>query len=276
MINWATLGLNTVISLFLSLIMFALGIRAGKERTERLKLREKYRSLTIHFEEILKGLKNNKPKNWDDYEFIRDKEHGQHYPPVLKLIKTGEHLELNSKIIEDAREVEKNSLKYGFDLHQINLRIESSFLENLTNSGVELLKEYDTMMTRKNEMGKPYRVCTYPYQSLIFKNEFDEVVEKVRSKTAGISFNIVRDHSSMGGDGTHTIYIHQEDLEKIDLEAVLLKTHEKAKQLASNLLSEKDVLINENKNIIEKLSKKTKEPYSFWETVLNSIKDLFR
>jgi len=55
--DWTSILTSIFTSLTVSLITFIFGLRAGKNQTDRPKLKEYYRDLTAHFENLFNSLK---------------------------------------------------------------------------------------------------------------------------------------------------------------------------------------------------------------------------
>lgn len=274
LINWTTLIISTAISLLLSLMTFSLGLRAGKERTDRKALREKYRKLSVHFSDIFKGIQENNPKMWSDYERIQTVDSIQYYPLAKKMKKEGEDLELDINLFNHLIELETDALQYGHHFKELELKIEKQFRKHLLETDIEFIEEFENLVSRKNEIGKPYRVITYKYSSFLSKERIDSMVKLIQSNETGMQFEIYK--KTRHGMGLVSVYIHQNDIQKINLESIILKLHEETKDFSTQLLANKISIMKNIEIPLSLLEQRTKEPYSFWDTIKNTIKDFAR
>ena len=82
--------MNTVVtsiltSAIVSLFTFVLGLKSGKNQADRAFLQGLYKQLYAHFVELEAGIKENRPKKWEDYKSIQQGNITQFYPPVKEM-----------------------------------------------------------------------------------------------------------------------------------------------------------------------------------------------
>lgn len=116
-----TVLLSLATSLIVSLITFILGLKSGKNQTDRAKLQNLYRDLYSHFSDLKESLQHNRPKSWRNYKKV---ERGlytiEYFPPVKELKRTGDILFLNKKIAETALELETAD-------YELSMRVKSTY-----------------------------------------------------------------------------------------------------------------------------------------------------
>jgi len=270
-INWISIGVNAFISLLMSFIVFSLGLRAGKERTERKGLREKYRGLTVHFEELHNKIIEDEPLSWSDFDI--DHFSKVSMPPLRKMTKDGEHLELDQEIITNLEDLEVIALRYGKYFNDIELEAGNIILKELEQKGVDL--EYSS-----NSNSKTTRVSTdntnnsyirYKPAKLIFKNRIDELLQKLEQMDTGVNFELVQRSKIV-----YSVHIRKQDIEMLDFKEIMERISNELNQIKNEEINRKTVIINKHKEYIDILKQKTKEPYSFWDTLKNTFKDFIR
>ncbi|MGN7942861.1 hypothetical protein [Metabacillus sp. 22489] len=273
-IDWLTLGVNSAISLFLSFIMFSLGLRAGKERTDRKEVREKYRNLTIYFDEILKGFKDNVPKKWSDF-YVKE------VLTVRELDEKNELLELNYRLIKRLLHIELDSLKFGHVLyHDEAPKIGDILQDSLKEHDIEVKDgsyEYYTPGKIEPKPGRSIVLIQVNQLQWIFKDK--SILEAINRNydQNNVFYLDCRINTNKPNDKSN-IKIYSTDFTKeqmIDFVDTVFKNVEQNIDII-DIYNKQSKLLKENQKIVKLLKKKTKEPYPFWNTVGNSITDLFK
>ena len=62
--TWQTVLLSLATSLIVSFLTFVLGLKSGKNQTDRAKLQNLYKNLYSHFSELKESLQYDRPKSW--------------------------------------------------------------------------------------------------------------------------------------------------------------------------------------------------------------------
>jgi hypothetical protein len=174
-IDWTTIGINSGISLVLSFITFSLGLRAGKERTDRKDLREKYRTLTIHFQELKDKIVDEKPLSWSNFKEVN----GKSMPIVREMVQNGQHLELRHNLFPELEILESDALKYGYYFHHLSLEAGSIVEKVLENNEIELIKERYSMRTNVSDDNENGSYIEYNPARLINRDRIKEVIELI-------------------------------------------------------------------------------------------------
>lgn len=267
-IDWTNLGINAAISLILSLIVFSLGLRAGKERIDRKELREKYRKLTVHFEKLHNRMKHDEPLNWDDFE--ESKEDRMTLPLVRKMIRKGDHIELNDSLIKALEELEVNSLRYGYYFREVAEKAKNIIIDILKKQNVELKEDSYSVTTNVSDDEANNSYIPYNPAKLLNQNRISVLLTTLSDRKTGLAFKLV-----IGSHHKYTITIRKQDIKIIPIEDILNEISKELNEIKNDFLENKDELLNLQEKKIKKLKKLTKEPYPFWMTVGNTFKDFF-
>lgn len=80
-----TIIVSALTSLLVSLMTFILGLKSGKNQTDRARLQDLYKQLHTHFKEIKNGFITHRYKKWSDYKKIESINRIQYLPLVKEL-----------------------------------------------------------------------------------------------------------------------------------------------------------------------------------------------
>ena len=268
-INWYSIAINSSISLILSLIMFSFGVRSGKERTERLKLRDKYRELYAHFSKLRSGIMEYKPLEWDDYRSSGDR---TSKPPCKEMVKNGEHLELSKSLFPALEELEVNSLRYGWLFDELSNKSGELIKEVLEKHGVETKIENHSVST---DIDKSVKSSGSYFEvnpaTLISKDIRNEWLKLIKERETGLCLTRVENSRIL-----YRIYIRDCDIKLLNIEEIINDIALTLEQNKDEFLNSKDELVAKLDVYLQKLSSLTREPHSFWSTLGNTFKDFTR
>lgn len=269
-IDWVTLGINAAISMFLSLILFALGLRAGKERTDRKEIREKYRNIYSYLKKFKDRIEEGKPLYWRN--FVKSF-HDSFTPYLKEMVNKGEHVELNKGIISHVLEIEKDCLSYGWSFHNLSLKAGEIVEEILVKNQVSLKKGNYDLKTNIIDTENGGSFFEYNPASLLQEKEFNYVLNRLLNSEVGVNFRYIQESKIM-----YQIHIRQADLKCIDIRHILNQVRNSLVEYKDRdqYLSNEDRIIKELSKHLKILEKKIKEPFSFWNTIGNAIIDFFR
>ncbi|WP_342423126.1 hypothetical protein [Paenibacillus sp. FSL E2-0178] len=267
--DWYGTGISALISLGLSLVTFSLGVRSGKERTERLKLREKYREIFAHFNKLKEGVENYKPISWDKFYDSKTRESK---PYCRELVKNGESLELSRSLFPKVVDLEEKTLGFGWKFTELSESAGDIVIDVLERRGVSLKKEqYRTIVDFEegnNERASYYELNPVLLMSEEKRNEWNQTLE---TSEAGINFTYLYESKIK-----YSIYLKKSDLIRIGLPDLINQIGERIYNENLELIEEQKALIAELKTVLKKVSKLAKEPHSFWGTIGNTFRDFFR
>ena len=116
-----TIIVSALTSLLVSLMTFILGLKSGKNQTDRARLQDLYKQLHTHFKEIKNGFITHRYKKWSDYKRIESINRIQYLPLVKELDRTGDLIYIHKGIANKAITLEQKCLNYE---HEIEKEIE--------------------------------------------------------------------------------------------------------------------------------------------------------
>jgi hypothetical protein len=274
--DWKTILVNAGISLLLSFIMFALGVRSAKEQSERNKLREKYRGLTNYFKKYLVGIESNEPNGYFYREELYKRKNNDFLSP-FKLKEENQHLELNSKLIKKLIDLEKELFKYQHQCELLKEEVQIMLLQSFMKSKVVFIK------TAQNSFSYGKSDQKYPCYSIQL-NRLDLALDckcflsmvnkyKDTDKNYYISFRVTHMNDFYSGKSSYTIY--QNSIKNLDMNAIdqYLQNKVDSNIDRNSVLETKNSIIKKTTKYIKRLENKTKDPYSFWSTIISTLKD---
>lgn len=104
-------------SLIAALVTFVLGVKSGKNQTDRQRLQEMYRSLLVHFQDLKERL-DSYPRRWEQYEEHHAGWETHYLPPVKKMEHEGNSVYIKARLFNEALELERDVLKFGYDVER--------------------------------------------------------------------------------------------------------------------------------------------------------------
>ena len=259
------------VSLFVSSITFILGLKSGKNQSDRQLYRNKYRSINVHLTEMLYRLQTTSPKKWEDYKSIQLGSGVTQYSPLLIEMKlNGESIELNKKIINKSEKIELDLLKYSEKYYNQFGQIKEYIVNNLYKCCNSVKKTGNSIRTIDNTIGIPQLGVNYGI--IIMKKPLDKILYKLReNEKFSISFT--------SGQDSSTITIFKNTLTNKTVEQFLLEIYDyfqRNNEDIKNLYQERYLLSKRTEKLIKDVSKRVKEPFSFSETFLGAIIDIFK
>lgn len=263
---------SIITSLFVSLITFVLGLRAGKNQSDRPKLKEQYRKLSIHFEKLLAGLEEGIPVRWDDFELIHYANRSEYSPLVRNMKKDGTLIDINNRLAKHLEELEIKILNWGERYFQFNFRIKDEAVQLLKETCKEPIFEnkYD-ISTRANKSGLPY--SSILYSEILIQDKLKQLKERYKNNPdLGLCFDLNNQGSH------HWVYIYSDDLRENNIIQYLERLYQISINIngVSESLSERYELREQTNKIVNKLHRRTRDPHTFWETFGKALVDVFR
>lgn len=275
-----TVLLSLATSLVVSLITFILGLKSGKNQTDRAKLQSIYRDLYSHFSDLRDSLEQNRPKTWEHYKKVeRGLYSTEYYPPVKELKRSGDILFLKKKLADQALNLEMQIMNYSYDLKCKIPEIHAALISNL-----EIYQEgYKFINYRGNsndtshfETANPKKCNSFwprNYRDLIERQKIIKLLQDMdASQTTALEFT--------SGDNpiTYSAKLYPGGI-KINIDQYvehLFTKFEKEVPGFNELCNQKNHLITKIDKLRKRLARKAKEPVSFWETMFGAFGDMFR
>jgi hypothetical protein len=263
---------SIITSLFVSLITFVLGLRAGKNQSDRPILKEQYRKLSIHFEKLLAGLEEGIPVRWHNFELIHYANRSEYTPLVKNMKKDGTIIDINYKLAKQLEELEIKLLNWGEQYFQFDFRIKEE--------AVRLLKEMckEQIIENKNDISTKINRTGFPYSSILYgeiliQDKLKKLKERFKNNT---NLGLCLDLNNKGSH--HWVYIFPNDLKESNVIDYLERLHKISINISgvSKSLSDRDKLREQTNRIVKKVHRRTRDPHTFWETFGKALIDVFR
>jgi hypothetical protein len=252
--------------------MFVIGQRSGKNQTDRPELRETYRTLLVHFENLQQALNQGSPIGRSQIDPPMNQ--SRTLPPVQQLRAEGRLHEL--PIADWLERVERRALDYASSLYIV---IEKAvfyqtveLLEAMTTGGV--IKQGNVVFGTPTGQGA--RFFRESLSSVLFEDHLREVCERLdraAKDDIGVRLTFMGNSSIREQEitvmpqylGSHTAADFVRELRRRAVE------HPEVREL----LEERPALESELASLIEEVKRRRQEPHRFWETVGAAMKDLF-
>ena len=275
-----TVLLSLATSLIVSLITFILGLKSGKNQTDRSKLQNMYKDLYSHFLDLEDSLERNRPKTWAHYKKVeRGLYSVEYYPLVKELKRSGDILFIKKKLADQALELEKEILNYSHKLKYAIPEIHAVLISNLEiyQNGYKFTSyRRESNNTSHFETANPTNCNSFSprnYRDLIDRQKTTKLFQDMdANQTTAIEFT--------SGDNpiTYSAKFYPGGI-KINTDQYITNLFDKLEKDVpgyNDLCNQKNNLIAQINKLNKKLAKKAKEPVTFWETILGAFGDMFR
>lgn len=258
-IIWNILG-SAAVSLVVSIFVFVIGVRIGKERMDRKAMREKYQELFQHFKSLLDSIEGKKLKVWRDYPLVGD----SYSPPVRAYLNDGTLNLFPSSISKRMLDLETDTLvassRISYEaFSKIAPRLEAEVAAALQSEA----PQQGTKKIRELSALKLALMNDKEFEDLkIFLNSEPEVY---------LSLNTSEERGKI-----RTRYIRSDNLNEMNLSQLLdhlrkVASEEKEEDYAS--LEGLQKRLNEMQKL---LAKRIRDPHPIRETIGSTLSDLFR
>lgn len=252
-INFWTLGINTLISLILSIIVLAISIKAGKQRTDRPELMKKYKNLY----RIFNRMEDKVEKEISIQDDIDE---------LWKLREQGEHFGLNKDIYEEISMVDKEYLSYLKKVEKWAKKIIEIAKNDLENEVADQELPITQLRTGKHLKFIIEKHLDIKNQSLsFFISSLPEESEKQSIKIKLYYNELESPHYEI------KTQIDSEFLDSKTMNEFLKQVFDKAESYSPSIKKQKNEVINRIKTLSQKSEKRGNEPHSIWRTISNAI-----
>ncbi len=265
-------------SLIVSLITFVLGLKAGKNQTDRLKLQDMYKQIYSHFCNLEESLVDGRPKEWTDFKKIETMHTIKYYPPILELKRTGDILYIKKELADMALSLENDFLSYT---HQCNYLI-AKLHESIITHPEFYYGEYSYETYRKKDdtshckTANTNKCNTYRNESY-FAFFDDKMLREIFQNWGETDQLYAITFSTRGNPPMYSFTLFPGDL-KVDTSSYISQLLEIFKHDIPNyngIIEEKEKLEGRIKKLCKKLITRAKEPSGFWETFFGAFADIF-
>ena len=267
---WISVIISFFTSLIVSILTFIFGFRAGKNQVDRPRLKDIYRELSVHFEELYNKLLIGNPKRWKD--FPENKNDRAYLPIVKKLKKEGNLIDLNKTLSEEIENLELKYLSFSFNFF--------SNLQTLLSESTNLLKKYSKNVTVETEnkisSGNAEKGSSYlekNFGSILIKEELHKICSMLGNDSSlGICLFFETNFKR------YELCIYANSLTDLKLSDFLLILQNDLLKLPDviNLMERREKIILEINKILPILKNRAIDPHPFWETLKASISDIFK
>ena len=271
----STILTSLVTSLIVSLLTFTLGLRTGKNQADRPKLKEIYRKLAVHFEDLKTAIESGVPKTWDNFEkILREKSPNSQswvYLPVVRAMKQdGTILDLPIVLAQKLEVLEKDLMNFGTDYRQQSFNAGATVIELIQQQALHPPESsaHGTLFG-KGGVGTSYT------EIYLGKLLIDTVINEVSNRLDGspqLGLNIL----ALLDNQKFSVILYP-DAFSIPLSKIVGNIHEKLveHQEISDLLQRRKMLLQQINDILRKLTKYVKDPHPYWQTIFAAFRDIF-
>nr|WP_295684987.1 hypothetical protein [uncultured Lachnoclostridium sp.] len=265
-------------SLIVSLITFVLGMKSGKNQTDRLKLQDMYKQIYSHFYNLKEGLADGRPKEWTDYKKVETMHTIKYYPPIRELKQTGDILYIKKKIADMALSLEKDCLSYAYQCNCLIAKLHESIFTHPDFYKGEY--SYETYQKRDDtshfKTSNTNKCITYRYESY-FTFFDDKKLREILQNWDKSEQPYAITFSTRGNPPKYSFTLFPCDL-KVDTSIYICQLLEIFKRdipAYSGMIEEKEKLEGQIEKLCKKLISRAKEPSGFWETFFGAFADIF-
>lgn len=268
-----TVIVSLLTSLIVSLVTFILGLKSGKNQSDREKVQGLYKKLYSHFNEIAIGIVEGKPKEWTDFECKDSLHRVEYFPLVKKLDLEGELIYIKDRIASLSKQLELDCLAYPCKCSQLVEKFEETLKESSGLFCGELQLENERMIAYKTT--NPNGVKTYQYVNyyLLFdKEKRDETLRRFfeRNDCAFV-------FSTRGNPAKHSLTIYPGGIiDDANTAIQLVDSICQSTDGYSELCRNRNQLQKRLKKIKKVTAKRAREPFTFWETIGGAFADMFK
>lgn len=271
--DWEYILTSISAGLILSLITFIFGLKVGKNKSDRPKLKELYKSILGYFTNLFEKLDSTKPLQWSDFETNKSPNNTKTTLYIDELNKKGELVDLNIEMKKQMLEIEREIIATGSIQAYKYVDLEGFIFDYIIEYlGDKLIKEQYSYTTNKNAIGKSFIEMHYG----VFFNDkiFDSFYSRLKDNKL-LSVNLHFNKRS-GKIKSIMLYI-DDDGDNRKIMGLILQLNQKiaALEYVEDIKNKKHFLIEKQYLLMEKIERKAKNPHSFSETVFGAIKDVF-
>lgn len=275
--TWKTVLISIFTSIVVSLFTYVLGLKTGKNQSDRAMIQGIYKKIYAHFDNLCEKIQQNRPLTWENFKAVKiDANRIKYMPIVAELKSDGDLLYITESLAEKSLDLEKCLMDYGWNrihslehIHDVLCKANDLYIEGYKTAGYPGY--------RKNthfETANPTKCNTYipvSYQEWFDRERIKQLFQRAgndkaiefRRQTDGETFSIKIFPNSLNVSVDEYI---QEIYQRLDKEVDGFK----------KVCEEKEKLLEQVDNLKKDIAKKAREPFSFWGTFLGAFADIFR
>lgn len=270
--------ISLITSLVVSLFTFILGLKAGKNQTDRARIQDIYKRLYIHFECLREALHENKPMRWEQFDKKSTVTCVKYLPLVRAMKENGEALYIKESILQIIEKLEKELLNFGQQTYNSIGQIHKCLMtqkDKCLDGG--MFESYDKgtnnffMTSSRNSGGFLFRPCDY--REFYERASIEKLFAYQESKE-----NLVLEFSCYNDGYKYIFKIYPNSLSINNAEFIDNFYSSIANYVPDFFEYEKTKkqFLKSSQKILKKLKSKAREPHSFIETIVGAFTDIFR
>lgn len=271
--DWNYILTSVIVSLIVSTTTFIFGLKAGKNQSDRPLLKELYRNLYSHFLRLFTDTDSERPPRWTDFKKITTQQGYKYVPLIEELFNEGKLIELGSHYSKKLQDLERKILIISSKQYASYKDIEDHIVSYLNHKiGEQLIKDQYSYTTSKNTQEKHFIPISY---SVFFSESIFGKALKRLNENNSLSLQLIY---YTDGNKMHPINLYIDDNGNNDEIIELFQSiYFEIKNLdyVKEIKSEKDQVLKTKDKILKKLSRKSKNPHSFIQTVFGAVIDIF-
>lgn len=255
-IQWQTVFISVFSSLIVSIIMFILGLKAGKAQSDRKAMKRKYLNISVYFNRLLSFIESAKVLKMKITPLIRE------------MTRSGEMLDLPNKLQKELKNTEEDVSIYLSKINQYAINnIKPVMLEQIKLYCPNLIQEINTIKTMNFDFRKS--TCEYSYCLFFVDKELSKICKELNQ-------NIV--DAIIFDDYDQKLYIYNDTLNEISTSQFLRKCQFEFMKDNNfkQLVQEGKELIRCLETTIQKINNRVKDPFTFWEILFGAFYDVFK
>jgi|GEM_PF-6833154 len=262
----STILVSIITSLIVSVIVFILGLRAGKNQTDRPKLKEIYRRLSVHFQDLLYHIQLGKPKR---REHFQRKRIFYAETPVIEIREKGLDIDLSQRVVKNIDQLENECITFGYSY--------LNALQKVLDLAISRLRDHSISPPNEKKQsiksGQPGTFFEVNFGILLVHEELLRICTRLNEdQNLGIRLQISRKNTDF------SFCVNANSLKDVNISEFLLAIHQTSINLPDvvEVLAEKKRLVTSLQTKIKRLNQRTRDPHSFWETLIGAFGDLFK
>jgi len=272
-----TILISLFTSIVVSLFTFILGLKSGKNQTDRAMIQDIYKKMYAHFDDLGEHIKRNRPKSWESFKSIKyDMNRTKYFPVVSELKMNGDLLYVKKRIADKACALEIDLMNYAWDekrnlrnIHQIVSGCSALYKDGWTFKNYHRSPDNNHFET-SNPLDCRTHICA-DYRDWFDRARITELFAHINDDRA-LEFRYQNDSE------VFSMMIYPQSLAVTQdefIEQVYQLLNQEIEGF-SDICSKKSTYINQIEKLKKKIAKRVREPFSFWSTFFGAFADLFR
>jgi hypothetical protein len=264
--SWSTFLASLAASFLVGFILYVFGQRNGKNQVDRSELKERYRRLLVHFQQVRDRIASGDPLKAEDFYYQETDEPAFGGEPLVRyLTRTGRlsGLPLATQLAKAEEICVAFGELWGQEMEHV-YDLAAHILEKM--SRVPLIQQESRVKTPTSNRDE---VITSPIGALLVEEEFEDLRRKLRHQPRLILQLEYR------YEGTQDVIVGGEYV-PLGLDAYISTVREDALDLHRliRVRNDREAALESANAAVHDLARRTRDPHTFWETVGASLRDL--